>query len=570
MRTFIFNFRPYISQHWTRIIGSIVLSFALAGIKGYQIYLVRPIFDKGLAPNATFRSIFILASLLLALSLINFPIRFLHFYWIRFVEERVMCDLRLKLMAKFQRLPMSYYSTAKQGKLISALTNDTTIIAQGLRAIIDIIREPVTAIIMLGVAMYHDWQLTLVMLIVTPLFLAIFIATGKKLKRTQEVVQEDLAIMAHNATEGIMGQKISKAFNLQNYIILRFHKAQELFFKSKIKTTFIEEFTHPLVEVVGALAFSGVIVFAHFRITSGQLSTGGFVSFVAALAMVMDPIRKYSQANVKLSQATAGGDRVFSLLALDEEIDRGQLMLDKFHHSIELKNVTFSYGEGAIIKNLSLTINKGQKVALIGLSGSGKSTIINLLLGLYPINSGEILIDGHPIGSIKLQSLRKIFGLVSQDIFLFNDTIRENLQVGKNISDKDLQRALKISYADNFIRELPRQLDTVIGDRGTRLSGGQQQRLTIARAFLQNNDVLLFDEATSALDNESEKIVQQALEELAQEKTVVAVAHRLSTIQNYDQIYVLKAGELIEQGTHSTLMANNSDYARLYELSQKV
>ena len=234
-----------------------------------------------------------------------------------------------------------------------------------------------------------------------------------------------------------------------------------------------------------------------------------------------------------------------------------------------IDNITFGYGENDVIQNLSLTIKKGQKVALVGLSGSGKSTLINLLLGLYPIEHGQIFIDGIAINQIRLRELRKLFGLVSQDIFLFHDSIKSNLTVGGEFTDAEVQKALEVSYASEFVDKLPQGLGTIIGDRGAKLSGGQQQRLTIARAFLQNTDILLFDEATSALDNESEKVVQHALEAIAGNKTVIAVAHRLSTIQDYDQIFVMKDGKLIENGTHSELINNNSEYKKLYELSLK-
>jgi subfamily B ATP-binding cassette protein MsbA len=424
---------------------------------------------------------------------------------------------------------------------------------------------------MLGIVIYTDWQLTLILLVVAPLFYWILSWSGKKAKEQQTFIQEDLSNLTHTANEGISGQKIAKAFNLQNYLKDRFNLVQDKFFYSQMQGTKVEELAHPLVEFATAVAFAIVIVFAHFRIKSGAISVGDFITFIASLALLMDPIRKYSQANVKLNQAIAASFRIFKVLLLEEEKDVGAIKNHKFSNQIEIKNLWFSYDKDhVILKNFSMNVKKGEKVAIVGLSGSGKSTLINLLLGLYPIDQGEINIDGIPFSTISLKNIRDIFGLVSQDIFLFHDTIEENMQVGVKYSQSQIDYALKVSYADEYVSKLPLKTKTIIGDRGARLSGGQQQRLTIARAFLKDSDVFLFDEATSALDNESEKVVQKALEQLSEQKTVIAIAHRLSSIQEYDRIYVLKEGELIEQGTHYHLMSINGEYRKLYELSVKV
>jgi subfamily B ATP-binding cassette protein MsbA len=261
--------------------------------------------------------------------------------------------------------------------------------------------------------------------------------------------------------------------------------------------------------------------------------------------------------------------RIFGLLDVEEEKEAHLEELKEFKSTIEFKNITFSYGEGDILKNFNLIIKKGEKVGLVGLSGSGKSTLISLLLRLYNVKSGEILIDGVNVEKYSLASVRKVFALVSQDIFLFNDSVRENLTTGDAHTEEEIRNALEISYASEFVKDLPHGLETVIGDRGMRLSGGQSQRLTIARAFLKDRDVLLFDEATSALDNESEKIVQKALDRVAGHKTVIAVAHRLSTLKDFTRIVVMKDGVKIEEGTHEELIQKNGEYRKLYELSQR-
>lgn len=560
---------PYLMPYRKKAFVAFLLSFVLAGLTGAQLKLVKPIFDQGLSGKATLDEVFFLAGMLMLLGIINFPARFYHFYWLRYVGERMNADMRTRLFSKLQRLPTSFYNQNKQGRMLSSVLNDAEIFAQSFRAIIDVIREPVKGLVYLGLAIYSDWQLTLVILIVGPLFVIIFQVSGKKVKANQSEVQEGRAELTHNLSEGLSAHKVTKAFNLQEFVMNRYNKAQDYYFHFTMKTSKVEEIAHPFVELVGAMAFSLVIVFAYYRIKSGAMTVGDFIQFVAALALLMDPIRKYSQANVKLSQGLAAADRINQILDLEEEVDRGTIDLKHFEKAITVKNVTFGYGEGHVLRDFSMTVKKGEKVALVGLSGSGKSTLINLLLGLYPLSEGEIQLDGHKLSAIKLRSLRKLFGLVSQDIFLFHDTIRENLTIGGNFSDDEIKKALKVSYASEFVEKLPKGLETVIGDRGAKLSGGQQQRLTIARAFLQNTDILLFDEATSALDNESEKVVQQALEAIAGNKTVIAVAHRLSTIQDYDRIFVLKDGRLVEEGTHSQLIANNSEYKKLYELSLK-
>ncbi len=557
---------PFIRPYKYKAIGSFGLSIILAAIAAMQMRLIEPIFKKGFDPSSPKEEIFKLALFLLILGIVNFPARFFHFYWIRFIVDRATCELREKIFVKMQALPTGYFAKSKQGDLISTILNDTHIFSSGFRGFVDLFREPLKALAYLGMAFYYDVQLTLVIMLITPFLIAIFNISGKKVKSNQGHVQKDQAEFTHNIAEGISGHKLTKAFNLQKFVTRRFTQSQDAFFNSQMRTTFVEEMAHPFVELVGAVAFSGVIVFAYYRVQSG-LTLAEFVGFLSSLALLMDPIRKFSQANVKISQSKAASERIFKILNLEEERKEGDIIESSFKDKIVIKDLDFSYGEKQVLSQLSLEIPKGKKIALVGLSGSGKSTLINLLLGLYAVEDGKIFIDGKDINSIELKSLRELFGFVSQDIFLFHDSILSNLELGEKFDKQDIQKALEVSYVDEYINKLPEGLETVIGDRGARLSGGQQQRVTIARAFLQNNEILLFDEATSALDNESEKIVQKALETISGNKTVVAVAHRLSTIQNYDLIYVFKDGHIIESGNHSQLMSAEGEYKKLYALS---
>jgi ATP-binding cassette, subfamily B, bacterial MsbA len=560
---------PYLAPHRRLILVTIFFSFLLAGLGALQVSLVKPIFDQGLSADSSRFEIIKLAGMLLFLGLLHFPCRFYHFYWIRLVVERINCHVREQLFAKIQGLPTATLSKNKQGEYLSYVLNDSLIFSNGARALIDLVREPLKAIAYLGMAIWADWQLTLVILVITPFLIAIFSVSGKKVRSYQGNVQQEHASLTHTISEGIGAHKLTKAFNLQNFVMNRFRFSQNKFLKAQMKTTYVEEMAHPLVELVGAMAFSGVIIFAHHRIQSGATTVGEFISFVAALALFMDPLRKFSQANVKLGQSRAASERIQKVLSEMDEPDSGQRNLTQFTSSIEINNLSFTYGEGEILKSINATIKRGQKVAFVGLSGSGKSTLIHLLLGLYPVKSGSILIDDTSLEELKLHQLRSLFGLVSQDIFLFNDTIRENLCLGVDFDEAQIKQALNVAYAEEFISKLPLGIETVVGDRGTRLSGGQQQRITIARAFLHNPEILLFDEATSALDNESEKVVLQALEKIGSQKTVIAVAHRLSTIQHYDVIFVLKDGVLVESGDHSQLISLDGEYAKLYQLSTR-
>ncbi len=560
---------PYVRPHKYKAIGSVLFAIMLAGLKWGQAALVKPVFDKGLTPGGSIQDILLLAGLLIFIMILNFPARFFHFYWNRYIVDKATCEMRSKIYLKIQKLPIWHFQQKKQGVLVSNLVNDTLTYSYGFRAAMDLLREPLYAIALLGLAFYRDWALTLVIIAVAPLFLLIFNKSGNSVKKNQANVQEELGNLNHNIGEGLAGQKIAKAFNLQDYLIKRFEDTQNKYFNSTMKTTWAEEMAHPMVEFVGGLAFAGVLVFAHYRISSGALTTGDFVSFVTAMALFMDPIRKLSQANIKIAQAAAAEKRIDSIFSQEEEKDNGKFSGIKFSDKIEIKNLSFSYGDEDVLKNLSLDVKKGQKIALVGLSGSGKSTLINILLGLYKTKPGTINIDGIDINDIKLKDLRGFFGLVSQDIFLFHDTVRENLTLGKEVNDEQIQKALDVAYASDFLEKLYHKWDTVIGERGVRLSGGQQQRITIARAFLQDTPILLFDEATSSLDNESERMVQMALDRLSREKTVIAVAHRLSTISDFDMIYVLNRGQVVEKGTHQELMSNKNEYFKLYGLGQK-
>lgn len=557
---------PYLRPNLKLAIWATLCSLPLAAIKAYQVYFIKNVIDGIFEESATLDYSIKLGLVLVALGALNYPFRYLHFYGIRLVVDRAACYIRRDIYNKFQHLSSSFYSDAKQGSLLSIMINDTMLFASSFMHVLELIREPLTLIGVLVVALYLDWKLTIIILVLLPIFAAIFYYTGKRIRKYVAKAQEDTAGMTHHAAEGLIGQKIIKAFNLQKYMVNRFDHAQENFLTNRMKSNSAEEHSHPMVEFVGSIAYGLIIVIAFLRSRDG-LTVGDFISFVGALTVLMDSARRFSKANTKLNQARAAASRIFKLMEMPEEVNLGKSALLEFKEKIEFKNVTFSYGKSNVIKNLNLVINKGEKVGLVGLSGSGKSTLINLLLRLYDVEYGQILIDGKDIKESELYSYRDIFALVSQDIFLFNDTILENIAAGESYTPEQIDKALEVSYVSEFIKNLPSGLKTQIGDRGLKLSGGQSQRLTIARAFLRDCPILLFDEATSALDNESEKVVQKAMDEVSGQKTVIAVAHRLTTIQNYDRIIVMKDGVKVEEGNHSELISKGGEYKKLYNLS---
>lgn len=567
MKKLLKQMYPFLRPHLKLAIAATICAIPLAAIKAYQAYFIKDVIDGIFDKNSDISVAYKYAGIIFGLAVLNYPLRYIHYYGMRMVVDKATCAIRRKIYSKFQKLSSSFYSESRQGELLSVMINDTAIFSEAFMHGLAIIREPLTAMMLLGVAFYHDWKLTIIIFTVVPFFLVIFSYTGKRIRRYVSRAQGDTAIMTHHASEGLGGQKIIKAFNLQKFMLFRFDRAQDNFLAHKTKSNSAEEHSHPAIELVGAMAFSLIIIFAYHQNKDGGLTAGEFMSFIGSIALFMDPVRRFSKSNTKLNQARAAGERIFALLDTKEEVNEGSVVLKEFRDSIEFKNVTFSYGKEKVIKNFSLHIKKGQKTALVGLSGSGKSTLISLLLRLYNIQEGEILIDGRNIKEYEIDSLRNVFALVSQDIFLFNDSVKENLLAGENYSDQQIQTALDVSYSNEFIRQLPEGLNTTIGDRGLKLSGGQSQRITIARAFLRDCPIMLFDEATSALDNESEKVVQKALDAVGGHKTVIAVAHRLSTIQGYDKIVVMKNGQIIESGTHADLLTNESEYKKLYELS---
>ena len=559
--------RPYFRPYLPYVIGSAACAPFLAGIKASHAYMVKVIVDIGFKEGANFSVILFIAGAIIGLSLLNFPIRFLHLYLIRYVVEKVGCGVRSDLYTKLQNMPMLQFQKNRQGEFLSSFVSDAQIFSKGVLSFVDIIREFFVVTTLFCYAFYRDWKLTMVIVVAIPVFVFILQKVGKGVRLLQGLVQGEVSNLMQNISEGLQGQKLIKAFGIQAHVGKRFEQIQNHLFQSTMKMTKVEQMARPLFELVVAFCLASTSIMAFHRISSGSMSSGDFISFITAWGLLMEPLRSYTQANGELNQAIAAGDRISKILQFDEEEDTGNIAKTTFESKIEIKNVAFSYGEKDILKDFSLEVARGEKVAIVGMSGSGKSTLVNILLRLYDIDRGEIKIDGVPINQLTLHSLRSLFGLVSQDVFLFNDTVRQNIILNQIYSKEEIEEAIKVSQSGHFIDQLPQALETTIGDRGARLSGGQAQRLAIARAYLRKNPILIFDEATSALDNKTEEIIQKSLQHFLASYTVIAVAHRLSSIQHYDRIVVLKGGVKVEEGSHKELMSLGGEYSKLYKLS---
>lgn len=492
-------------------------------------------------------------------------------FYLTFSRTGVSRDFRIRLHDKILELPVSFFTNSRKGDVFARITSDVSEVESNiLNSLIDIIRSPIVIIITMGYLLYSNFQLTIFTLIVFPIMGTLISIIGKSLKKDTGEAQNELGKMYSFVDETLVGLKIIKIFDASPQIKKRFddvlnrirHLSLRLFKKKALAS--------PVSELLGAITIGMIVYFGGRLAIQGKgLSGSEFITYIALFYTILQPLKALSSAISNLQKGEVSAKRIFEILDADYHIKelKDAKEIKGFEKHVEFKNITFGYEEREILKNFSLSIPKGKTIALVGQSGSGKSTITNLITRFYDVNNGEILLDGENIKNIKLSNYRKLFGLVTQDNILFNDSIRNNISLGKpNASLEDIQDAAKVANAHDFIMDLPDQYDTNIGDAGGKLSGGQKQRISIARAVLKNPPIMILDEATSALDTESERFVQDALEKMMENRTSLVIAHRLSTIQKADWIVVMEKGNIVEQGTHHELIAKRGMYHKLVEL----
>jgi subfamily B ATP-binding cassette protein MsbA len=559
----------FVKPYWSRLLAAMLFMGAVSAITAVFALLTKNVLDDIFINKDRFM-LMVLPLAIMVLGVIKGFFTFGQGYLMNYVGQRVVADLRERLYNHLQTLSLSFFDKTPTGVLMARITNDVNSIQGAVsNAVTGILKDFFTAVGLIGVIFYRDWQLALLAILVFPLAVYPFIRFSRKLRKISKRTLETMAYISTFLQETIFGHRIVKAFNMEAYETRRFREANERYFKYTMKRVKIRALSNPVMEWLAYLGIGTFIWVGGYRVTSGAMTVGDFFSFMTAMALLYDPMRGLSKVNLLIQEGVVAARRVFAILDLESEVTDAPdaEILPSFSREIRYHNVYFRYSDEIVLKKINFVMERGEKVALVGSSGAGKTTLVNLLPRFYDVTKGKILIDGLDVRHSTLQSLRDQIGVVSQQTLLFNDTVRNNIAYGRpDIPKEEVIKVAKMADAHNFIVKLPQSYDTVIGEQGVRLSGGQRQRISIARALLKNAPILILDEATSSLDTESEREVQAALDRLMEKRTVLVIAHRLSTVRNVDRILVLSEGEIIEEGAHRELMAKGSEYKKLYEL----
>lgn len=490
-----------------------------------------------------------------------------------FIGQRVVTDLRSDLYNHIQKQSLSFFGKNPTGILMSRITNDVNLIQGAVsEAVSSLFKDSFTLVGLIFVIFYRDWKLAIIAVFVFPLTIYPIAKFGEKMRKIATGTQVTMGSLTSMLQETISGTRIVKAFGMEAYEGRRFSKENEDLFRLFMKSVSIRAISSPFMEFLGGLGIAAIVFYGGYQVIQGTSTPGTFFSFLTALIMLYEPVKRLTNVNNTFQQGISAATRVFDIMDKTPGIRNreGAIELPRISRGIEIRDVTFSYGDEPVLRNINLAVKAGEVVAFVGMSGGGKTTLVNLIPRFYDVTEGQILIDGHDIRDVTIESLRGQIGIVTQQTILFNDTVRNNIAYGDiQKSEEEIVNAAKAANAYQFIRNLPRGFDTIIGEQGARLSGGEKQRLSIARALLKDAPILILDEATSSLDTESEMEVQGALENLMKGRTTLVIAHRLSTISHADRIIVLVAGEIVEEGTHESLLAKKGEYFKLYTMQFK-
>lgn len=562
-------FQGYLRPHLRGFIIAMVFMALAAATTGLLAKMIEPIINElGKPHNPMY--IYGMAALITGIFAARGGATYVHTVLMNRIGQRIVTDVQQSLHRHLLQADLAFFHANASGTLISRLTNDVTVMRQAVaECMTSSIKGGLTLIMLIGVMFYQDWKLSLAAFFVFPLSAFFIILVGKHMRRYSSKTQEEIAHFMSLLSQIFQGMRHVKAYGMEAREHDNVKGTTENIYQIAVKSYHASALMNPMAEILSGFAIATVILYGHWQIEQGLTTAGALFSFITAFILAYDPMKRTAKVNAQLQAGLAAAERVFQVLdtapAINDQPDAKPLAVKDY--TIKLDDVVFDYADGTrALDHISITVPHGQKVALVGTSGGGKSTIINLIPRFYDVTAGCITIGGEDVRGITMQSLRQHLALVSQENVLFDDTVFANIAYGREgASVAEVEAAAVSAYADKFVRDLPQGYQTIVGEHGVKLSGGQRQRIAIARAMLRNAPILLLDEATSALDNESERAVQAALQELQQGRTTIVVAHRLSTIADADLIVVLEHGKVVEQGTHASLLARQGLYARLQQ-----
>ncbi|WP_103641838.1 ABC transporter ATP-binding protein [Campylobacter concisus] len=557
------RFGPYFKDYIPHFIFAIIGMGLASGGTAVSAYLVEPVLNK-IFVEKNEKLLYLLPCAIIAIYLVKNIGTFMQAYFTAYIGQDTIRRFREKMVANLLNLDMDFFNEFRTGELISRTTNDIDRIRSIVSSIIpELTRESVTIIGLLCVVVYQSPKLAFFALVVMPVAIYPISRLAKRMKKISKQSQEKTSDITSALSEIFTNIEIIKANNAQEYEHSRFVDENNKFFRLNLKSVKIEQLVSPLMETIGSIGVAAVIIIGGKDVIDGHINMGAFFSFLTALFMLYTPLKRIVNIYNKMQDAIAASERTFFLMDKVSQIKDGQKELNEEINLIKFNDVRLSYGDKEVLKEINLEANKSEFIALVGSSGGGKSSLMNLLMRFYDVNGGEILINGINLKDIKIHSLRQNIGLVTQRVYIFNDTVAKNVAYGREFNEDAVINALKLANAYEFVSKLDNGINTILNEFGTNLSGGQRQRIAIARALYQNPQILIFDEATSALDNESEKEITKAINNLRSKKIIFVIAHRLSTVENADKIAVLSDGKIIDSGSDEELSKRNEIYARL-------
>jgi len=559
----------YVKPFWLAfslaVVGNVIYAAASTGMAAAMEYVIAAI------ENPTEQNRILLTALIVGMFTFRGVGTFLSQYFISYVGRQVINSLRTDVFNRLMTLPSRYFDDNAAGRLVSKLTFNVEQVAEATTNAVTItLREGLTIVGLLGFMLYTNWKLTLIFLAVGPLIGAVVSYASKRFRKISQRIQGSMGDITHVASESIVGYRVVRTFGGEEYEKERFQKVNDRNLKQSLKMASTQAISVPVIQTLVAVAIAALVWTMLSPDIRGEMSTGQLVAFITAATTMAKPIRQVTSVHAKIQKGVAAAYDVFETIDEAPEQDPGTFAPDRVQGNIEFDDVSFRYRDQLdnVLEGITVDIPAGQSVALVGRSGSGKSTMVSLLPRFYEYTGGDIRIDGHSLKDFSLKALRAQIALVTQSVVLFNDSIAANIAYGalREYSREEIREAAGKAHALEFIDRMPEGLDTMIGDNGVMLSGGQRQRLAIARALLKDAPILILDEATSALDTESERHIQEALETVIQGRTTLVIAHRLSTIESADRILVMDDGRIVESGRHEELLAKNGAYAQLHQM----